>query len=125
MEVDVGAAGSHQHIERVVRDRDVVHIYVVVVGGLGSILGAFLAALLIAIVHAFGIGVPIAVAILMWMPHAVLGFNEQLERLGELVIVLAVGVMLADVESVRPGLLLAAVLFVVAHDADTKLKVKA
>ena len=34
------------------------------------------------------------------MARAVLGFNEQLERLGELAIVLVVGAMLSSVEEV-------------------------
>jgi NhaP-type Na+/H+ or K+/H+ antiporter len=55
------------------------------------------------------------------MASAVLGFNEQLERLGELVVVLAVGVMLADIETAGPGLLLAAVLFVVIRPLATAL----
>jgi NhaP-type Na+/H+ or K+/H+ antiporter len=56
-----------------------------------------------------------------YMASAVLGFNEQLERLGELVVVLAVGVMLADIETAGPGLLLAAVLFVVIRPLATAL----
>jgi sodium/hydrogen antiporter len=35
---------------------------------------------------------------LAYMARAVLGFNEQLERLGELAVVLVVGAMLADIE---------------------------
>jgi NhaP-type Na+/H+ or K+/H+ antiporter len=46
-----------------------------------------------------------------YMARAVLGFNEQLERLGELAIVLVVGAMLAGIEEVRPGMWLALCLF--------------
>ena len=37
------------------------------------------------------------------MASAVLAFNEQLERLGELAVVLVVGAMLAEVEAPGPG----------------------
>lgn len=47
------------------------------------------------------------------MASAVLAFNEQLERLGELAVVLVVGAMLASVTSAGPGLLMAAALFFV------------
>ena len=43
-----------------------------------------------------------------YMARAVLGFNEQLERLGELAVVLVVGAMLADIEVLGPGIWLAA-----------------
>ena len=42
-----------------------------------------------------------------YMARAVLGFNEQLERLGELAVVLVVGAMLADIQVVGPGIWLA------------------
>jgi NhaP-type Na+/H+ or K+/H+ antiporter len=56
-----------------------------------------------------------------YMARAVLGFNEQLERLGELVVVLVVGAMLAGVERVWPGLLLATALFLVIRPLSTLL----
>ena len=56
-----------------------------------------------------------------YMARAVLGFNEQLERLGELAVVLAVGAMLAGVHQVWPGLLLAIALFVIVRPASTLL----
>ncbi len=46
-----------------------------------------------------------------YMASAVLAFNEQLERLGELAVMLVVGAMLATVTSPWPGLAIAAVLF--------------
>ena len=55
------------------------------------------------------------------MARAVLGFNEQLERLGELAIVLVVGAMLADIQVVGPGIWLALSLFVVIRPAATLL----
>ena len=55
------------------------------------------------------------------MARAVLGFNEQLERLGELAVVLVVGAMLADIEVVGPGIWLALTLFVVIRPAATLL----
>jgi NhaP-type Na+/H+ or K+/H+ antiporter len=54
-----------------------------------------------------------------FMAKAVLGFNEQLERLGELAVVIVIGAMLADVQQVRPGLWLAAWLFLVIRPAAT------
>ena len=56
-----------------------------------------------------------------YMARAVLSFNEQLERLGELAAVVVVGAMLADVEALRPGILLAVVLFVVIRPLATML----
>lgn len=56
-----------------------------------------------------------------FMANAVLGFNEQLERLGELAVVVVVGAMLARIESVSPGLWLALVLFVVIRPLSTFL----
>jgi NhaP-type Na+/H+ or K+/H+ antiporter len=53
------------------------------------------------------------------MASAVLNFNEQLERLGELAVVLAVGALLADIESVGPGLWTALILFVVIRPSAT------
>jgi sodium/hydrogen antiporter len=55
------------------------------------------------------------------MARAVLGFNEQLERLGELAIVLVVGAMLAGIEATGPGIWLALSLFVVIRPAATLL----
>jgi NhaP-type Na+/H+ or K+/H+ antiporter len=55
------------------------------------------------------------------MARAVLGFNEQLERLGELAVVLVVGAMLADIEVVAPDVWLALTLFVVIRPAATLL----
>jgi len=55
------------------------------------------------------------------MANAVLGFNEQLERLGELAVVVVVGAMLARIDSVGPGLWLALVLFVVIRPLATSL----
>ena len=54
-----------------------------------------------------------------FMANAVLAFNEQLDRLGELAVVLVVGAMLAGVESPGPGLLMAAGLFFVIRPAAT------
>ena len=56
-----------------------------------------------------------------YMARAVLGFNEQLERLGELAVVLVVGAMLADIQVVGPGIWLALSLFVVIRPAATLL----
>jgi NhaP-type Na+/H+ or K+/H+ antiporter len=47
-----------------------------------------------------------------YMARAVLAFNEQLERLGEVAVVIVVGAMLTHVESYTLGLGLAATLFV-------------
>lgn len=54
-----------------------------------------------------------------YMARAVLNFNEQLERLGELAVVLVLGALLAEVESPAPGLWLAAGLFVVIRPLAT------
>lgn len=56
-----------------------------------------------------------------FMANAVLGFNEQLEHLGELAVVVVVGAMLARIDSVGPGLWLALVLFVVIRPLSTFL----
>jgi NhaP-type Na+/H+ or K+/H+ antiporter len=56
-----------------------------------------------------------------YMARAVLGFNEQLERLGELAIVLVVGGMLSGIEAIGPGIWLAFALFVVIRPAATLL----
>jgi len=56
-----------------------------------------------------------------YMARAVLGFNEQLERLGELAVVLVIGAMLADIEAIGPGIWLALVLFVFIRPAATLL----
>jgi NhaP-type Na+/H+ or K+/H+ antiporter len=47
------------------------------------------------------------------MAKAVLMFNEQLERLGEVAMVIAVGILLPTVVTVQPGMVLAAALFLV------------
>jgi len=54
-----------------------------------------------------------------YMANAVLGFNEQLERLGELAVVVVVGAMLARIESLGPGVWLALALFVVIRPLAT------
>ena len=54
-----------------------------------------------------------------YMARAVLNFNAQLERLGELAVVLVLGAMLADIESPAAGLWLAAALFVVIRPLAT------
>jgi NhaP-type Na+/H+ or K+/H+ antiporter len=56
-----------------------------------------------------------------YMASAVLSFNEQLERLGELAVVVVVGSMLASIEALGPGLWLAFVLFVVIRPLSTTL----
>jgi NhaP-type Na+/H+ or K+/H+ antiporter len=56
-----------------------------------------------------------------YMARAVLSFNEQLERLGELVVVLVVGAMLAEIERLGPGLVLAIALFAVIRPLATML----
>ena len=47
-----------------------------------------------------------------YMAQAVLSFNEQLERLGELAVVLVVGALLASVNDAGTGLMVAAVMFI-------------
>jgi NhaP-type Na+/H+ or K+/H+ antiporter len=56
-----------------------------------------------------------------YMARAVLEFNEQLERLGELAIVLVIGAMLANVEGLAPGLFMALALFAVIRPVATVL----
>ena len=56
-----------------------------------------------------------------YMARAVLSFNEQLERLGEMAVVLVVGAMLAEVERLGPGVVLAVGLFVVIRPLATML----
>lgn len=56
-----------------------------------------------------------------YMANAVLGFNEQLERLGELAVVVVVGSMLARIESFGPGLWLAVILFGVIRPLSTAI----
>ena len=56
-----------------------------------------------------------------YMARAVLGFNEQLERLGEVAVVLVVGAMLSDIETFRPGIWLALAVFVVIRPVATLL----
>jgi NhaP-type Na+/H+ or K+/H+ antiporter len=54
-----------------------------------------------------------------YMARAVLGFNEQLERLGELAVVVVVGAMLADIGTPGPGIGMAVGLFVVIRPLAT------
>jgi NhaP-type Na+/H+ or K+/H+ antiporter len=54
-----------------------------------------------------------------YMARAVLGFNEQLERLGELAIVIVIGAMLSDIQQAGPGIWLAVFLFLVIRPAST------
>ena len=56
-----------------------------------------------------------------YMAQAVLSFNEQLERLGELAVVLVVGAMLARIERLGPGIVLAVMLFLVIRPLATML----
>jgi NhaP-type Na+/H+ or K+/H+ antiporter len=56
-----------------------------------------------------------------YMARAVLGFNEQLERLGELAIVLVIGAMLATIALDRSAIWLTVVLFVVVRPLATLL----
>jgi NhaP-type Na+/H+ or K+/H+ antiporter len=56
-----------------------------------------------------------------YMARAVLAFNEQLERVGELAVILVVGAMLADIERVAPGVWVALGLFVIIRPAATLL----
>ena len=56
-----------------------------------------------------------------YMANAVLGFNEQLERLGELAVVVVVGAMLSGIERVEPGLWLVLVLFAAIRPLSTSL----
>jgi NhaP-type Na+/H+ or K+/H+ antiporter len=51
------------------------------------------------------------------MAKAVLMFNEQLERLGEVAMVVAVGILLPTISAVQPGILLAAAVFLVIRPA--------
>jgi NhaP-type Na+/H+ or K+/H+ antiporter len=55
------------------------------------------------------------------MAKAVLMFNEQLERLGEVAMVIAVGILLPTVATVQPGILLAAAVFIVIRPAAALL----
>ena len=56
-----------------------------------------------------------------YMARAVLGFNEQLERLGEVAVVLVLGALLADIDLTSPGLWTALCLFVFIRPAATLL----
>jgi sodium/hydrogen antiporter len=56
-----------------------------------------------------------------YMAGAVLSFNEQLDRLGELAVVLVVGAMLADIHAWGLGIVLAVSLFVVIRPLATSL----
>jgi NhaP-type Na+/H+ or K+/H+ antiporter len=55
------------------------------------------------------------------MARSVLEFNEQLERLGEVAVVVVVGALLAHVEVTAPHIVLALVLFLVIRPAATML----
>ena len=55
------------------------------------------------------------------MARAVLGFNEQLERLGELAVVVVIGAMVADIEMAAPGVWMALALFFVVRPLATLL----
>jgi sodium/hydrogen antiporter len=55
------------------------------------------------------------------MAREVLGFNEQLERLGEFAVVLVAGALLAGIQTAWPGALLAACLFLVIRPSATAL----
>jgi NhaP-type Na+/H+ or K+/H+ antiporter len=54
-----------------------------------------------------------------FMARAVLGFNEQLERLGELAVVIVIGALLADVHQVWPGVVISVGLFVAIRPLAT------
>ena len=54
-----------------------------------------------------------------YMARALLNFNEQLERLGELAVVIVVGALLAGIEAWAAGLALAGALFLVIRPAAT------
>ena len=56
-----------------------------------------------------------------YMARAVLNFNEQLERLGELAVVVVVGAMLAEIEVLWAGIVSALALFVVIRPLATML----
>jgi NhaP-type Na+/H+ or K+/H+ antiporter len=53
------------------------------------------------------------------MARAVLGFNEQLEHLGELAVVLVIGALLPQVQAVGPGIWLGLCLFCVLRPLAT------
>lgn len=55
------------------------------------------------------------------MARAVLMFNEQLERLGEVAMVIAVGMLLPTIATVQPGVLLAAAILLVIRPAAALL----
>jgi NhaP-type Na+/H+ or K+/H+ antiporter len=54
-----------------------------------------------------------------YMARAVLGFNEQLERLGEVAVVITLGAMLLHVQQYTLGLALAAILFIAIRPLAT------
>jgi NhaP-type Na+/H+ or K+/H+ antiporter len=54
-----------------------------------------------------------------YMARAVLNFNEQLDRLGELAVVLVLGALLADIESASAGVWVAVALFLVIRPLAT------
>jgi NhaP-type Na+/H+ or K+/H+ antiporter len=56
-----------------------------------------------------------------FMASAVLGFNEQLDRLGELAVVVVVGALLANVQFVAPGILMVLGLFLVIRPLATSI----
>jgi sodium/hydrogen antiporter len=60
-----------------------------------------------------------------YMASAVLNFNEQLERLGELAVVLVVGAMLSGIDAIGPGLWLALAVFALIRPAATLLSLAA
>ena len=55
------------------------------------------------------------------MTEEVLSFNEQLERLGEVAVVIVLGALLADIEAPGAGILLAAALFIIIRPVATML----
>jgi NhaP-type Na+/H+ or K+/H+ antiporter len=56
-----------------------------------------------------------------YMVRTVLGFNQSLERIGELMVVLVLGVCMSTLEFDRQGMLLALLLFVVIRPVATFL----
>jgi len=54
-----------------------------------------------------------------YMVRSVLGFNESLERIGELIVVLVLGMCMSTLELHRQGMVLALLLFVVIRPAAT------
>jgi NhaP-type Na+/H+ or K+/H+ antiporter len=56
-----------------------------------------------------------------YMARAVLGFNEQLERLGEFAVVVVAGALLAGIDTPAPGLLVGLALFFIIRPSATLL----